>query len=164
MARLSAAFVVCFWRASGAFGFWGFREVFSLHEDVFQDEEQRQDVHHGADLFCPAGDGVDGHIGDNSHGDAFGDAVKERHGSDADEGGDALTGILKVDVADRAHHVEAYDDEGRGRGEGRDRQEDRGQQQGQEEQHSGGQGGKSGAAALGYAGGAFYEGGDCGGT
>ena len=46
--------------------FWGFREVFGLHEDVFQDEEQRQDVHHGADLFCPAGDGVDGHIGDNS--------------------------------------------------------------------------------------------------
>ena len=50
MARLSAAFVVCFWRASGAFGFWGFREVFGLHEDVLQDEEKRQDVHHGADL------------------------------------------------------------------------------------------------------------------
>ena len=51
---------------------------------VFQYEKHRKDVHNGIDVLSPAAEEVDDNVGDNSEGDAFGNAVEQRHSDNAE--------------------------------------------------------------------------------
>ena len=57
-----------------------------LQENIFQYKEDCQNVHEKTDLlfFCFTCEQVDHYIGDNSHGDTFGNTVQEWHCDDSD--------------------------------------------------------------------------------
>lgn len=96
-------------------------------KDIFQDEQNSQHIHQGADLFLFgfACNYVDDHVRDNSHGDTFRDAVQERHGDDGDKCRDCFCHIVEINLGNRSKHQESYDDQCRSSSEGRDSQEDR---------------------------------------
>ena len=135
-------------------------------EFVFQDEQNGQHIHQGADLLLLglAGDDIQQGPGDDTDGDALRDAVCSGHCQDGQECGDALSRIVELDLQGRTHHVEANDDQGRSGRKAGDGQEQGAEHHGQQEQHTGGHGGQAGAAALGHAGSALDEGGGGGGA
>ena len=138
----------------------------ALQADVLQDEQHGQHIHQRADLLFLglAGDHIDDGPGDHTNGNALRDAVRSGHGQDGQEGGDALAGVVEVDLDRGAHHVEAHDDQSRSRCKAGDGQEQRAEDGSQQEQHTGGHAGQAGAAALGHAGSALHEGGGGGST
>ena len=87
-------------------------------------------------------------VGDDSHGDAFGDGVHERHCEDRDVSGDRLKRIFPADFDDLLHHQETDDDQGRSRREGRDGKEEGREEQSQDKQSAGGDGGQACASAF----------------
>ena len=135
------------------------RKSRGLEEDVLQDEQHGQHIHERADLLLLgfAGDDVDEGPGDDADGDALRDAVSSGHCQNGQEGGDALAGVVEVDLDGGTHHVEAHDDQSRSRCKAGDGQEQRAEDGGQQEQDAGGHSGQTGAAALGDAGSALDE-------
>ncbi len=111
-----------------------------------------------------SGEDVEDHVGDDSKGDPFRNAVGERHGDDGDIGRDGFAQIAHVDLGHGGEHQEPYDDQGRGGGESGDGHEEGGEEQGEQEQHGHGDGGESSASSFRNPGGTFYEGGDGTGT
>ena len=83
----------------------------TLQADVLQDEQHGQHIHQRADLLFLglAGDHIDDGPGDHTNGNALRDAVCSGHGQDGQEGGDALAGVVEVDLDRGAHHVEPKD-------------------------------------------------------
>ena len=137
-----------------------------LQQDVFQDEQNGQHIHQGADLLLLglAGDDIQQGPGDDTNGDALRDAVCSGHCQDGQERRNALSRIVELDLQGRTHHVEANDDQGRSGRKAGDGQEQGAEHHSQQEQHTGGHGGQAGAAALGHAGSALDEGGGGGGA
>ena len=60
--------------------------IVSVH-DIFKHEEQGQHIHHRRELPETAGDDLHRHVGEEAEHDALGDAGRERHDDDGDEGG-----------------------------------------------------------------------------
>ena len=139
--------------------FFACGKIGGLEEHVLEDEQHGQHVHQRADLLFLglAGDDVDDGLGNDADGDALRDAVGSGHGQNGEEGGNALAGVVEIDLDGRAHHVEAHDDQGRSRCKGRDGEEQRAEDGGQQEQDAGGHSGQTGAAAFGDAGSALDE-------
>ena len=54
------------------------RRFIFLEEDVLEHEQHSQHIHQRLDLLALAGNHVQHHIGDDAHGNAFGNAVKQR--------------------------------------------------------------------------------------
>ena len=141
--------------------FFACGKISGLEEHVLEDKQHGQHIHQGADLLFLglAGDQIDQGPGDHADGDALGNAVSGGRGQNGQEGGDALAGVIEVDLDGGTHHVEAHDDQGRSRCKGRDGEEQRAEDGGQQEQDAGGHSGQTGAAALGNAGSTLDEGG-----
>ena len=98
-------------------------------------------------FFCFSAQDLDCNVGDNSHGNTFGNAVEERHSSDADVARNRLGKIAEINVDYVGQHVEAYHDQCRSRCKGRDGKEDRGEEQSEAEEDCSGNSGKTGTAA-----------------
>ena len=84
-------------------------------------------IHQCADFlfFCLSGDQIDYYIGDNAHGDTFGNAVHERHCDDGDKAWNCLCHVTEINFCNRSQHQVTYNDQSRCCGKGRDCQEDR---------------------------------------
>ena len=67
-----------------------------------------------------------GCVGDDAHGNAFGDTGEKRHGNDADESGQRFAVIVKIQNGYSGEHVEADKNQRWRCGEGGDRQKRRG--------------------------------------
>ena len=119
-----------------------------LQQEVLQNEQYCQYIHQRGHTLGLACADVKKDVGDDSHGDAFGDGVHERHCEDRDVSGDRLKRIFPADFDDLLHHQETDDDQGRSRREGRDRMEQGGEEQSQDKQSAGGDGGQACASAF----------------
>ena len=108
-------------------------------------------------FLCFSAQDLDCNVGDNSHGNTFGNAVEERHSSDADVARNRLGKIAEINVDYVGQHVEAYHDQCRSRCKGRDGKEDRGEEQSEAEEDCSGNSGKTGTAAFGNAGSTLNE-------
>ena len=100
----------------------------SVH-DIFKHEEQCQHIHHGRELPEAAGDDLHRHVGEESEHDALGDACREGHDDDGDEGGQRLGDVAEVEICHGFHHQHAHDDQCAGGGSRRDCQEERRKEQ-----------------------------------
>ena len=102
------------------------------------------------------------HIGDDAHGNAFGDAVEQRHGDDGQIRRDGFGHVILVeaDFGDGGDHQVADHHQRRSSRERRDRREDRRKEHGSQEQQAGGQRRQTRATADSHAGSGLDEGGD----
>ena len=82
-------------------------------------KENGQHIHEDADLFffCLSNDKIDQSPGDYADGDAFRDAISQGHCDDAQESGDGVCHILKINLCHRAHHIKSHNNQGWGNGE-----------------------------------------------
>ena len=107
-----------------------------------------------------SGEDVEDHVGDDSEGDPFRNAVGKRHGDDGDIGRDGFAEVTHVDLGHGGEHQKAHDDQSGSGGEGRNGHEEGGEEQGEQEQHGHGDGGESGTSSFRNPGCTFHEGGD----
>ena len=140
--------------------------LLNLQENIFQNKYNSKNIHQYTDLlfFCFSCDYIDDHVGDNSHGDTFGNAVHKRHGDDCDETRDCFGHVVEIDLCNRCQHQITNYDQSRCSGKGRNCQEDRGKQKRKRKQYAGYQRSKTGTSAFCNSGGTFYKGGNGGST
>ena len=115
-------------------------------------------------FFGFAGEQVDHYVGNNSHGDTFGNTVHEWHCDDRDKARDRFCHVTEIDLGDRGQHQVTYDDQSRCCRKGRNCQEDRGKQKRKCKQDTCYYGGESCTSAFCNTGGTFDKGGNSGGT
>ena len=134
-----------------------------LKENIFEDKENRKDIHNGRDLLPFLASEVDYNIRDYAERDTFRDAVEEGHCDDAEICGNRCCVIVfgELQVCDVAEHEEANDDESGSCCKRGDRCEDGCEQGGNEEKDPCCERGKTCSAACRNAGSGFNE--SCGG-
>lgn len=134
--------------------------MYASEEDVFQNEQGGENVKDGVKFLALAAEHADEHIGDDAEGDAFGDAVEQRHGYDAEVGGDSRVEVIvrQLQLGHVAEHEEAHDDERGGRSKGRHGGEHGREQRGDEEEEGCCHSREAGTSAHSHAGGGFHEG------
>ena len=88
--------------------------LLNLQENIFQNKYNSKNIHQYTNLlfFCFSCDYIDDHVGDNSHGDAFGNAVHKRHCDDCDKAWNSFCHIIKVDLCNRGQHQITNNDQG----------------------------------------------------
>lgn len=84
-----------------------------LKENIFEDKENRKDIHNRRDLLPFLASEVHNYIRDDTDGDAFRNAVKKGHTEDAKVGGDCGCIIFGVhlDICDVVEHEETDNDQ-----------------------------------------------------
>ena len=125
-----------------------------LEEEVLEHEEHGDDAHHLVQFLALAAEQADEHVGNDTEGDAFGDAVEQRHGKDAQIGRDGRVEVFfgHLELSHVAEHEEAHDDEGGRGGKGGNSRENGREEHGHEEEEGRGQRGEAGSPAHGHAG------------
>ena len=80
--------------------------IFISDKDIFQNKQYSQYIHQYADfLFLSfTCNNVDDHIGDNTHGDTFRNAVHKRHGDDCNVAWNCFCKIVEVDLRNGSKH------------------------------------------------------------
>ena len=80
--------------------------LLNLQENIFQNKYNSKNIHQYTDLlfFCFSCDYIDDHVGDNSHGDTFGNAVHKRHCDDCDVARNRFGKIVEVDLGNGRKH------------------------------------------------------------
>ena len=74
--------------------------IFISDKDIFQNKQYSQYIHQYTDLlfFCFTCNNVDDHIGDNTHGDTFRNAVQEWHCDDRDKCWDGFRQVVEINL------------------------------------------------------------------
>lgn len=129
-----------------------------LNEDILHDEQDGEHVERGVEALPVAAQHIDGHVGDDTTQNAVGDAIRERHHDDRDEGRDRLGVVVQLDVFDGRQHEQSHDDEHGSRGSRRDGQEQRREEQRHHEAERRRQRREARAATLRHASGTLHVG------
>ena len=133
-------------------------------QDIADDEQGSQNVHHRMNLFELAANHLDEGVADAAKGNAFRNAVSEGHHGDGQECGDGDFHIVPVHILHAAHHHHAHDDQHRGSGCAGDKAQEGGKENGDDKAHGSCHAGEAGAAASGNTGAGFHKGGNGGST
>ena len=104
-----------------------------LQEDIFQNKQRGEHIHHGVDFFSPTASQIQHHVRDHAEGDPFRNAVKQGHGQNAKIRGDRrrIVFACELDLGNRAEHQESHNNQCGRRHKGRNRDKDRCEQHGE---------------------------------